>query len=65
MTAEQEHLMRRGYKRKKNKNPSQNRANTENGSSRKLPILLERGQMKQDRVKVMVFPNYQVALSSS
>lgn len=60
MTAEEKHLMRRGYKRKK----SESRANAENGSSWKLPML-ERGQMKQDRVKVMVFPIYQVALSSS
>lgn len=57
MTAEQKHFAskERGEKKKRKKNPSQDRANTENGSSRKLPML-ERSQIKQDRVKVMVFP---------
>lgn len=56
MTAEQKQFASKGGKKKKSKeikkNLSHNRVNSKNGSSRKLPVL-ERRQIKQDRVKVM------------
>lgn len=64
MTAEQKHFSNKEGAKKKKINPSQDRANPENRSSRKLPML-EKGQIKQCRAEVMVFPVYQVILSSS